>query len=304
MKKKWSLLIVFLLLLVNGQLHAQSIDSLVKTYHSKVPQEKIHVHFDNSLYAPGQTVWYKAYLLKDLAPSGLSKTLYIDWVDEEGKLLSRSVTPVANSIATGDFTIPQKYKGTRIQVMAYTKWMLNFDSSFLFHQTLRVAQTAGSLQNQGAIKSETILNFFPEGGDMVANIRGYIAFKALNSAGLPVEVSGTISNKNKQVVAQFNSEHNGMGKFVLAPLPGEIYTAEWKDPQGNTRYTNLPPATSSGVALTVRNEAAVQQFIIERQPILEERYKKITIVGSMNQQVVFKLAANIADWLTITDLPS
>jgi hypothetical protein len=59
--------------------------------------------------------------LKDLAPSELSKNLYIDWFDEYGKLLKRTIAPVINATASGDFTIPQNYNGSRLQVMAYTK---------------------------------------------------------------------------------------------------------------------------------------------------------------------------------------
>jgi hypothetical protein len=301
--KKLQTVFVLLLFFSAGQLHAQAIQALLEDYHKKVPQEKVYIHFDNSLYAPGQTVWYKAYLLKDFVPSDLSKNLYIDWLDETGTLISRSVAPVLNSIATGDFTVPEKYTGTRLQVMAYTKWMLNFDTSFLFHQTLRIAAfskngvsaaLAGSIQNPGRDVPVTTLQFFPEGGDMVESVTGNLAFKALNSMGTPVPVSGTITNKNKQVVARFSSQHNGAGKLLFTPLPGEVYTAEWKDLQGNNQQTGLPAAKKTGIVLTVINHSATRQFIIERAAVLEERFKTITILGTMNQQLVSKAVVDLS----------
>ncbi len=300
--RKWQPVILFILFFSIGTLHAQQPESLLADYHKKTPQEKVYLHFDNSMYAPGQTVWYKAYLLKDFVPSDLSKNLYIDWFDETGQLVTRSIAPVVNSIATGDFTIPKEFTGTRLQVMAYTKWMLNFDSAFLFHQTLRVASVskdkpggaqAAVLPNQGGEVPVTTLQFFPEGGDMVENITGNLAFKALNSVGKPVTVSGTINDKNKQVVARFNSAHNGMGKLLFTPLPGELYTAAWTDPQGNSKQTDLPAAKKSGLALTVINNAATRQFIIERPVTPEEKFKKITILGTMNQQLVSKAVVDL-----------
>jgi hypothetical protein len=125
-----------------GTAQAQAIESLLKEYDAKVPQEKIHIHFDNSLYTPGQTIWYKAYVLKGNEPSDLSKNLYIDWFDEKGKFVDRLIAPIVGSTASGSFTVPAKYTGTQLQVLAYTKWMLNFDSAFLFHKNIPVAQTS------------------------------------------------------------------------------------------------------------------------------------------------------------------
>ncbi|MES2328056.1 MAG: hypothetical protein V4539_00550 [Bacteroidota bacterium] len=316
------LLVSFLVLFYALQtLHAQQVDSMLARYDKKVPQEKLHLHFDNSLYTPGQNIWYKAYLIKDIEPSGMSKNLYIDWFDEGGKLLSRSVAPIINATAAGNFTIPKNFTGNNLQVMAYTKWMLNFDSSFLFHQTLRIAQPALILKNEPGIASTTslqnqrpiittTLQFFPEGGDMVENIPGNIAFKALNASGLPIPVSGTIYNKSRQAVAQFESEHDGMGKLLLTPLPGEVYTAEWKDPQGSIRATPLPQAKKSGIVLTLKNESVIRLFTVERSAVLEDRFNKIRIVASMNQQVVYNALVDlstktkISASLPATDFPS
>src|ERR1700754_3689048 len=105
--KSRSAIVVLIVLFVTSSVQAQTADSLLALYERKLPQEKVHVHFDNTQYAPGETIWYKAYLFKDLAPSELSKNFYIDWFDESGKLLKRTIAPVINSTASGGFTIPQ-----------------------------------------------------------------------------------------------------------------------------------------------------------------------------------------------------
>jgi len=112
---------------------------------------------------------------------------------------------------------------------------------------------------------------------------------------MAVEISGTIINKNKQMVAQFNPEHNGMGKFLFTPLTGETYTAEWNDPQGNRRSTPLPAAKTSGLVLTIKDASATRLFTIERPAIAEDRFKKLTIIGTMDQTVVFKAKTSLAD---------
>jgi len=303
MKRKLSVTF-FAMLFILGNAHTQVIDSLLAMYDAKAPQEKIHIHFDNSLYTPGQTIWFKAYLLKGNEISEISKNFYIDWFDENGKLVDRTIAPIIGACASGNFTVPQKFSGNHLQVLAYTKWMLNFDSAFLFRKNITISQPLA--QNAGdAVVPTTSLRFFPEGGDLIENIASQIAFKALNSAGIPMQVNGVIVDKNKQSITTFASGHDGMGKIRLTPLPAEVYTAEWKDPQGNIQNTLLPSAKNSGLVLSVNDEAVSRSFTIERAQVLEDRFKKVMIVATMNQQVVFRATANLTDKQKITaNLPT
>ena len=293
-----------------AELQAQSIDSLMGVYDTKVPIEKIYIHFDNSLYVPGQTVWYKAYILKGSEPSDLSKNLYLSWFDEQGKLIERSVAPVIGSCASGSFTVPQKYTATGIQVLAYTQWMLNFDSAFLFHKTILVQPAFALKSEQQPVEELITLRFFPEGGDMIDNIPCTIAFKAQKQGGMPAEVNGIIKDKSGKAIIRFVSVHDGMGKISLTPLPGEVYTAEWIDTFGKKHYTRLPSAKTDGIILSVNNNLKEPVFSIERNINAGERFKKGSIVAHINQRVIFRagldfgLKTKITASIPITDLPS
>ena len=100
-------------------------------YANEFGQERMYLHYDKSSYAPGETIWFKAYLMKTIFPADESKTIYIDWTDDNGNLLLHGVSPVADATAFGQFDITRKImQGKFIHVKAYTKWMLNFDSVF------------------------------------------------------------------------------------------------------------------------------------------------------------------------------
>jgi hypothetical protein len=304
----------FLLMLVGtvyaiGTLQAQAIETLLKEYDIKIPQEKIYIHFDNSLYTPGQTIWYKAYVLKGNEPSDLSKNLYIDWFDEKGKFVDRLVAPIVGSTASGSFSIPAKYSGTQLQVLAYTRWMLNLDSAFLFHKNIPVAQTP-VIGNTGMVTSATTLRFFPEGGDLVENISSTIAFKAQKQGGMPCDISGIILDKNGKRVTSFASVHNGMGKLVFTPLSGEVYTAEWTDVGGNKHLTILPSAKTEGIQLSINAKSPDPEFFIERQANTGLRFIKGSIVAQMNRRVVFRAGFDLSiktklnSSIPINNLPS
>src|ERR1035437_77784 len=139
MLRKVSFVIAGLLFLING-LYAQNIDSVLSIYGSNFQQEKLHIHFDKSIYNQGETVWFKAYIMAGAAPSGFSKNVYVDFFDAEGNLLQHIASPLFESSAKGQFDIPAKYSGQNLHVRAYTQWMLNFDSTFLFNKDIRISQ--------------------------------------------------------------------------------------------------------------------------------------------------------------------
>src|SRR5437773_9273981 len=113
-------------------LHAQNFDSVLNKLDQEYPQEKIYMHFDRSVYNPGETIWFKAYLFSGIDLSLISKTLYTELLDEQGKLLQRKISPVLEATAASSFDLPANLSGSVVYVRAYTRWMLNFDSSFLY----------------------------------------------------------------------------------------------------------------------------------------------------------------------------
>jgi hypothetical protein len=303
MKRRFFLIGFSLITLMLTCARAQmQIDSSMKRYNHSVPGEKLYIHFDNTIYVPGQTVWYKVYLQSTESVDDISRNVYVDWYDDAGKIINRNISPVANAVSWGNFEIPKNYAGNKLNVVAYTKWMLNFDSAFLFKKTMEVTGPASISNDYTAIPSKISLQFFPEGGELVENISSVIAFNAVNSAGMPVTVKDiSLKNKEDQEIAVFSTEHDGMGSFKITPVHGEAYTAEWKDPAGNLHRTKLPDVKTNGLVLTISSQkrSGRQLFSIERPEILDERFRHITIVATMQQQVVFKAAANFENKTTI-----
>ena len=117
-------------------LSAQKLDSALNVYAEKFQQEKIHIHFDKSIYNKGETIWMKVYLMAGSDFSSYSKNIYIDWFGADGKLIKHTVAPVFESTAKFEFTIPDSYTANSIHAVAYTRWMLNFDSAFLFNKEI------------------------------------------------------------------------------------------------------------------------------------------------------------------------
>ena len=69
------------------------------------------------------------------------------------------------------------------------------------------------------------VDFFPEGGDLIARTIQKIAFKAIGSDGNSVPVHGHILNTNGDTITSFKSDYKGIGTFMLNTNEGEQYRA-------------------------------------------------------------------------------
>lgn len=98
------------------------------------------------------------------------------------------------------------------------------------------------------------VQFFPEGGDMVAGVDGRVAFKALNEWGKAADVEGYIKDERNKRVADFSSFHFGMGAFSLKPEKGKSYQAVITKPAGIARVFTLPEVKEKMFALRVETE--------------------------------------------------
>ncbi|CAN5359301.1 Plug domain-containing protein [soil metagenome] len=271
---------------------AQQVTQKLEEYTGKYPRERVYLHYDKASYAPGETIWFKAYLMEGIFPATNSKTLYIDWTDASGKLLSHISSPVVNGTAISQFDIPSDYSAAFIHVKAYTKWMLNFDSAFLYNKDLRVLGTKNTNQLSGINRTPS-LRFFPEGGDIIEEIENKIAFKAIDQFGMPVKVSGNIYDNGGKEVGKIEVLHDGMGYIFLKPAPGASYAAKWNDEKGNSYNTDLPAVINSGVNLQVTSSDSNQIFSINVSK--NSGYKNLNIVGSMYQHPVFSINKSVGE---------
>ena len=295
--KKGRFLLSLVILISTTSLNAQVYDSVLKVLDTRYPQEKLYLHFDRSYYNPGETIWFKAYLFAANVPSGISKTVYTDLIDENGKLLSRNISPVVRSSCAASFDLPPNITSSSVYVRAYTDWMLNFDSSFIYTKAIPVLQPQQETAKKKVVP-KNFLQFFPEGGDLVQGVESRVAFKATDIHGLPYKVSGEVVDSKGKAVAAFHSVHDGMGFFMLTPEAGEKYKALWKDSTGKAQQTPIPAANKDGFVLRIDQDAAGISFGISR-PAGGADARHVTIVGQMQQQLVYMATANVSGSKTV-----
>src|SRR3569833_792866 len=95
--------------------------------------------------------------------------------------------------------------------------------------------------------------FFPEGGYMINGVRSRVAIKAVKPNGMSIECKGTITDDKGAEVANFSSQHLGMGVFAIQPEDGKTYKANVTYADGTQDHIDLPTPRSEGINLSLYN---------------------------------------------------
>lgn len=109
--RKIYLFFMFLLSLFAGKTAANGLDSIrtaLETNTNAVVQEKVFLHMDNTCYFIGDTLWYKAYVVRadNLHQTDMSRILYVELLNPDGLVVERqSVVVSGGGYGNGCFAL-------------------------------------------------------------------------------------------------------------------------------------------------------------------------------------------------------
>lgn len=286
------------------------ITEALELYSKRFPQEKVYLQLDKDYYAAGETMWFKAYVLLQGQPSLSATNLYVELVDKGGNVVSKKLISIGGATGSGAFELPESQKAGQYQLRAYTAWMLNFDSEYLFYKSIEIFDPSKPIgPSQKPAAADFAVNFFPEGGNLIAGIPGRVAFKAIDQQGFPQEANGIIQNLKGETVAQLKTTRDGMGMFELTPAAGETYKALMQTSKGLQKTILLPVVKTTGVGMKVFNKGA--RIFYTTTPASKENpmYNNLMIVAQMQQHIVYKAKLNAAEgqmsgFIPTKELPS
>ncbi|TDQ07697.1 carboxypeptidase-like regulatory domain-containing protein [Pedobacter metabolipauper] len=155
-------------------------------------------------------------------------------------------------------------------------------------------------------KNDNDLQFFPEAGEMIAGLPIRIAFKAINSAGLGVDVKGTITDNAGGKITDLASSHLGMGSFYLSPETGKTYKANVTFGDGSTKSYDLPAPVASGITLQVNNTdpAIINLKIAANQSFFDVNKDKTVFILGTHEGIVFYAAkTRLSNLITSAKIP-
>ena len=237
--------------------------------------EKAYLHLDRPAYGTGETIWFSAYVVdaQRLRPDSTSRVLYVELLSPNRHLVARRTLQLTDGLSHGDLTLDDSLRAGTYLLRAYTNWMRNAGPEFFYQRRLQVFSAApnqpdkpapllpGKLATPGAtVKAPTgkpDVQFFAEGGSLVAGLPATLGFKAQLATGRSVLVSGQVlDDLGKPVVPAFKAEHAGIGRLAFTPAAGRRYHARVLLPDGSTADYPLPAVQPTGYALHVVDDGA------------------------------------------------
>ena len=286
MKRTLHLLLLLLTACVSSV--AQSpLDGIRQRLLNTPVQEKVYLHLDNTCYFKGDTIWYKAYVVRadSLTYTDMSRILYVELVSPDGLMVERQQLIVSDQgYSDGNFALPDSIYSGYYELRAYTRWMLNFrvsehhygrkDREFFYNSAMAkdffrqfgtvysrvfpvyerpeepgdyalkyiVSRPKTRLEREQ--KEQLTVNFYPEGGHLLAGRRCNVAFEALNEEGEQVTTEGTVGNQ------PIRTEHQGRGSFAVdVPESGRL-RADFSY-KGKDYHFDLPRGEHDGCALAL-----------------------------------------------------
>lgn len=228
--------------------------------------EKVYVVTDRNHYAAGEDIWFEAYLVNAQTNVRIntSANLYVEIVNPDGLIIAQETVHMQNGLGNGDFVLPAAVASGNYQIRAYTNWMKNFGTLFMFSKPITVAMDqvvktvipkyAPTVVTEATNKSTAGVNriyFFPEGGTMVNGLPAHIAVRTVDAYGKAIAAKGKIVNDAGDSVSNFTTGYNGFGSFIYTPLTGVSYQAEGKYYGREIFRQALPKPSSEGLVLAI-----------------------------------------------------
>lgn len=109
------------------------------------------------------------------------------------------------------------------------------------------------------VLSKLLVDFYPEGGDLVAGVLNRVYFRAQSTLNKPAELRGRIIDQDGKAVTDVQTLNDdkeagvnqGLGLFEFTPVAGKRYELKIDSPIGIESQHVLPAAREDGVVLNI-----------------------------------------------------
>lgn len=153
-----------------------------------------------------------------------------------------------------------------------------------------------------AFDKDIDLQFFPESAVFLSDQVQTVAFKAIGTNGLSVEVHGKVYSSKGIEITQFTSLHKGMGTFAFTPEKGESYYAIVTSHSGIEKKFNLPATHTKGISLhCTRNKGKIFYEVINQTDKLNSSLS--LLLHSRGQLIALKPLINSEGQVSEASLP-
>jgi hypothetical protein len=231
--------------------HDSRVERIAAPLNVSEPQYRTHLVLDRVQFESGETVYARSVSLSRFAMKADRELgVRFELHDAKGAAVGASVEGLTqHGVGNAALKLPATAPPGDYAVVARS-----LDRSFAeVRQTLVVGRRSavedgkpngGESAEPPVAAGETIVRFFPEGGELAADLENRVYFTARTAAGQAVKLSGRIVDSAGTEVALVETQRDGMGAFYLRPRPDRQYRLKILEPAGIAALPKLPPVVT------------------------------------------------------------
>lgn len=225
----------------------RQLDSWTNTH----PTEKVHLQLDKPYYAAGDDIWFKAYVITGpqhrLQPD--SGILNVELIDDQDSIKQSLKLQLRNGLSYGDFALPDTMHEGHYRIRAYTQYMLNAGTGFIFDKAISIT----NIITNNVFTKTTFTRGVQNGRDALSADINYTdangAAYSGNTVSYSVLVNNAIVAKGKGVTDANGTLHVNLPAGNVPLLTsGRIVTGLSGAGQGGTVYKSIPVRVMAGMA--------------------------------------------------------
>lgn len=247
---------IVLIVEVHAQQNSATPEIALNNWRRTHLQEKLYVHTDKNIYAPGEIAWLKVYYVDGSyhRPLKLSEIAYLELVGADNKPLMQTMISLEKNDGGGSFMIPFSLPTGYYKLRCYTQWMRNFDEHFFFEKIIGIINVQQKSRDSVTITKDNYdFGIFPESGNLVDGIESKIAIHITDPFGKGMDGKGFVTD-GTDTVAHFETKKMGMGHFQLTPATSHKYIAHIILDNGKNVEKELPASTDNGFVMKVTGD--------------------------------------------------
>ena len=309
--------LLFVIILNTSTIHAfqnpistnSQLEKITKTLDDYVRlegPEKTYLHTDKDVYRPGDTIWFKTYLVDGITHkrSDKSRVAYVELLNAADSILARRILYIEGTSSCGSINLPNNLVDDKYKLRTYTKYILSDEQALFYQKSATISRKREPLLENNAEEStemeivddkpERSLNpsnktikveFFPEGGNLVAGLSGGLAIKISDLDGIPIAAHGTISDSSGNVITDFNSNNYGLGIVYFMPEPDNSYFALIENNGFQQRF-EISKVLDRGFSLSIKNRG--DNILIQVETTDENVLDGTILIGHLRGKKIFE----------------
>ncbi len=291
---------------VSNESQLDVITNNTTTYAEIEGREKTYLHTDRDSYCPGDTLWFKSYLVDGIThkKSDKSRVVYVELLDSKDSILSKRMLYAKETSSYGNIELPPTMMRGDYKLRAFTRFMLNDLKTPFYQKSVSItcneqvslqkkidnANSIGTSINSGnwstkPLSDDLALEFFPEGGSLVYGLSSLLTIKTVDYNGLPIAVKGTINDVNDKIIASIETDNFGYGSTYFTPSMGNSYHVMIHD-KGFRKKFAITSIKNQGYSLSIKNRG--EDIIIQLEASTENSLHNTLLVGYLKGEKILE----------------